>query len=214
MKKKSANIQTFEPTNAKRIVNLFACRTYFSFLHLPFFLLLFLFSCGESTPKNIPQSTIEVKKSENEDDLLVSLAADLISNPRTQTEKDKNIILNYAMDEGIELQSTTTGLYYQMIEKGTGEYAQWGDWVKVNYKGYTLDGKVFDSSYKKGKPIEFYIGNMISGWNEGLQMMKPSGKAFFLVPSTLAYGKKGLPGIILPNTTLAFEVELLEARKK
>ena len=118
------------------------------------------------------------------------------------------------MDEGIELKSTDSGLYYQMIEEGTGKNAEWGDWVTVNYKGYTLDGKVFDSSYKRGKSIEFYVGNMISGWNEGLQLMKPSGKAFFLVPSGLAYGEKGSPNLIPPHTTLAFEVELVSITKK
>jgi len=182
--------------------------------YLLFLLTILLYACGNAPPKNAPKDTIEIKKSENEDDLLFSMAGELIANPRTQAEKDKNTIINYMMDEGIELQSTESGLYYQMIETGMGENADWGDWVKVNYKGYTLDGKVFDSSYKRGKSIEFYIGNMIAGWNEGLQLMKPGGKAFFIVPSGLAYKEKGLSTIIPPNTTLAFEVELLAAGKK
>ncbi len=180
-----------------------------------FFVLSFLcFSCGNAPPKNAPKDTIEIKKSANEDDLLFSMAGELIANPRTQAEKDKNTIINYMMDEGIELKSTESGLYYQMIAEGSGKNAEWGDWVKVNYKGYTLDGKVFDSSYKRGKSIEFYVGNMIAGWNEGLQLMQPGGKAFFVVPSGLAYGEKGFKSIIPPNTTLAFEVELVEAGKK
>lgn len=182
--------------------------------HFLFPLSFLCFSCGNATPKNAPKDTIEIKKSENEDDLLFSMAGELIGNPRTQAEKDKNTIINYMMDEGIELKSTESGLYYQMIEEGIGKKAEWGDWVTVNYKGYTLDGKVFDSSYKRGKSIEFYIGNMIAGWNEGLQLMKPGGKAFFVVPSGLAYKEKGLSSIIPPNTTLAFEVELVEAGKK
>ena len=183
-------------------------------VYLFFLLSIFFFSCGNSTPKNAPKDTIEIQKSENEDDLLFSMAGELIANPRTQAEKDKNTIINYMMDEGIELQSTESGLYYQMIEEGTGKNAEWADWVKVNYKGYTLDGEIFDSSYKRGKSIEFYIGNMIPGWNEGLQLMKPGGKAFFVVPSGLAYGEKGFKKIIPPHTTLAFEVELVEAGKK
>jgi FKBP-type peptidyl-prolyl cis-trans isomerase len=175
---------------------------------------LSLYACGDSKPKTPLKDTVEVKKSENEDNLLVDLASQLIAYPQNQAEKDKNLIINYMMDEGIELQSTESGLYYQMIEEGTGNNAAWADWVTVNYKGYTLDGKVFDSSYKKGKPLEFYIGNMIEGWNEGLQLMKPGGKAFFIVPSGLAYGPKGLLDIIPPNTTLAFEVELLAATQK
>ena len=170
------------------------------------------FACGNSAPA--PKDTVEVKKSANEDDLLFSIASELIANPRTQAEKDKNTIINYILDEGVELKPTGTGLYHQMIAEGTGKNAEWGDWVTVNYKGYTLDGKVFDSSYKRGKSIEFYIGNMIAGWNEGLQLMKPGGKAFFVVPSELAYGEKGFKSIIPPHTTLAFEVELVEAKKK
>ena len=180
---------------------------------LPFALLLL--SCGNASPsKQPPKDSIEIKKSANEEDLLLSAASDLVANPRTQAEKDKNSIINYMMDQGIELQSTNSGLYYQIIEEGTGKNVEWGDWVKVHYKGYTLDGKVFDSSYKKGKPIEFYVGNMIAGWNEGLELMKPGGKAFLVVPSGLAYKEKGLLDIIPPNTTLAFEVELLSATKK
>jgi len=182
-------------------------------MRLILFAFLFtLMACGNSTPA--PKDTVEVKKSANEDDLLFSIASELIANPRTQAEKDKNTIINYIMDEGIELKSTDSGLYYQMIEEGEGKNAAWGDWVTVNYKGYTLDGKVFDSSYKRGKSIEFYIGNMISGWNEGLQLMKPGGKAFFVVPSGLAYGEKGFPNLIPPHTTLAFEVELVAITKK
>ncbi|MEM6316742.1 MAG: FKBP-type peptidyl-prolyl cis-trans isomerase [Bacteroidota bacterium] len=177
------------------------------------YFLLFLLACGNSQPPPT-ESTVQVQVAENEDDLLVSLASELISNPRTQAEKDKNALLNYMMDKGIALTPTESGLYYQMIEEGTGEMAVWGDWVTVNYKGYTLDGKVFDSSYKKGKPIQFYIGNMIAGWNEGLELMRAGGKALFLVPSGLAYGEKGFPNVIEPNTPLAFEVELLKIEQK
>jgi len=181
---------------------------------LLYFLPLYIFclACGNSAPA--PKDTVEVKKSENEDDLLFSIASELIADPKTQAEKDKNTIINYILDEGIELKSTDSGLYYQMIEEGTGKNAAWGDWVTVNYEGYTLDGKVFDSSYKRGKSIEFYVGNMIGGWNEGLQLMKPGGKAFFVVPSGLAYGEKGFPNLIPPHTTLAFEVELVNITQK
>ena len=86
-------------------------------LILPLFLstLFLLFSCQSSTPKNAPKDTIEVQKSANEEDLLFAMAGELIANPRTQAEKDKNTIINYMMDEGIELKSTESGLYYQMI---------------------------------------------------------------------------------------------------
>lgn len=180
---------------------------------LPLLIVALFSSCQNSKPTT-PQDTIKVKKSEDENSLLFALAAELIPNPTTQSEKDKNVIINYVMDNGIEVQSTSTGIYYQLIEEGTGALAKWGDWVTVNYKGYTLDGQVFDSSYKKGKPIEFYIGNMIAGWNEGLELLRPGGKALFLIPSALGYGEKGFRKAIPPNTVLAFEVELLAVTQK
>ena len=75
-------------------------------------MLLILWSCQSSTPKETPQDTIEVQKSKNEEDLLLTMAGELIANHRTQAEKDTNTIINYLMDEGIELESTTSGLYY------------------------------------------------------------------------------------------------------
>ena len=172
---------------------------------------LFLTACNS---KPTPQHTVAVKKAANEDELLFSLASELIPNPTTQAEKDKNTIINYVMDQGIEVQATSSGLYYQIIEAGEGTPAKWGDWVTAHYKGYTLDGKVFDTSYKKGKPLEFYIGNMIPGWNEGMELMRPGSKALFLIPSALAYGEKGFKKDIPPNTVLAFEVELLNVQQK
>jgi len=180
-------------------------------IRLLLFSFLFLTACNS---KPVPQHKVEVKKSADEDQLLFSLASELISNPTTQAEKDKNTIINYVMDQGIEVQSSPSGLYYQIIEAGEGEPAKWGDWVKVHYKGYTLDGKVFDSSYKKGKALEFYIGNLTPGWNEGMELMRSGGKALFLIPSALAYGEKGFREIIPPNTVLAFELELLNVDRR
>ncbi len=150
----------------------------------------------------------------NEDDLLLRLSSELVDNPQTQNDKDKNAIINYALDQSIEVQAAPSGLYYQIIEEGEGKHAKWGDYVTAHYKGYTLDGKVFDSSYQRNEPMQFYIGNMIKGWNEGLALLKPKGKAIFLVPSHLAYGEKGLGKVVAPNTPLAFEVELLKVEQK
>jgi len=150
----------------------------------------------------------------NEDDLLLRLSSELVDNPQTQSDKDKNAIINYALDKSIEVQTAPSGLYYQIIEAGEGDKAKWGDYVTAHYKGYTLDGKVFDSSFQRNKPMQFYIGNMIKGWNEGLALLKPKGKAIFLVPSHLAYGTEGLGKVVAPNTPLVFEVELLKVEKK
>ena len=179
---------------------------------LSFLLIASLLAC--TTTPSPPPPKVEVQKSADEDNLLMSLAGELIANPKTQAEKDQNILINYIMDQGIEVKRTPTGLFYQIIEEGQGTKAKWGDWVTVHYKGYTLDGKEFDSSYKRKAPIEFYIGNMIPGWNEGLEFLAPGGKALFLIPSALAYGEKGFPGFIGPNTVLAFEVALIKVEQK
>ena len=187
---------------------------FIDWILLPFFAACLLISCGEAPQQSATTQTVVVQKADDEDDLLVSLAADLVANPRTQAERDNNAILNYLMDEGIAMQRTPSGFYYQIIEPGAGDLIEWGDWLSVHYRGYTLDGKEVDSSYKKGKPLDFYVGNMVPGWNEGLQLLRPGSKAFFVLPSHLAYGEKGYPNVIPPHTVLAFELEILSVEKR
>jgi FKBP-type peptidyl-prolyl cis-trans isomerase len=84
--------------------------------------------------------------------------------------------------------------------------------VKVNYRGTLLDGTEFDSSYKRNEPIEFPLNGVIPGWTEGLQLIKPGGKIRLFIPSNLAYGPRGAGGVIGPDETLIFDVELLEVK--
>lgn len=105
---------------------------------------------------------------------------------------------------------TASGMVYTSLTEGKGESPKATDIVKVNYRGTLIDGKEFDSSYKRGKPLEFKLDNVIKCWGEGLQMMKPGGKAKLVCPPNLAYGENGAGEMILPGATLAFEVELLE----
>ena len=114
---------------------------------------------------------------------------------------------------------TQKGLFFLIEEEGEGDLLKWGDKISANYKGQFLDGKVFDSTDSKGEPMSFFIGNMIDGWNEGLQLLRPRGKAIFLVPSALAYGEDGLKdrkerSIIPENTVLRFDIEVVEKLKK
>ncbi len=104
---------------------------------------------------------------------------------------------------------TASGLQYKVDKKGSGPKPKASDTVQVNYEGSLLDGTVFDSSYKRGKPATFPLSGVIPGWSEALQLMPVGSKYTFWIPSKLAYGERGA-GPIGPNSTLKFEVELLK----
>jgi FKBP-type peptidyl-prolyl cis-trans isomerase FkpA len=108
--------------------------------------------------------------------------------------------------------TTRSGLVYQSLKEGTGASPAASDVVKVNYRGTLADGKEFDSSYKRGEPAEFPLNRVIPCWTEGVQMMKPGGKARLTCPPSIAYGSRGAGGVIPPNATLQFEIELLSVR--
>ena len=106
-----------------------------------------------------------------------------------------------------------SGLQYKVLKEGTGEIPKATDKVKVNYKGTLIDGKEFDSSYKLQKPAIFQVNKVIPGWTEALQLMKVGSKWEVFIPAGLAYGKRGSPPMIGPNSTLIFEIELVSIEK-
>ena len=108
---------------------------------------------------------------------------------------------------------TETGLLYKFEVDNQSKKPETGKKVKVHYKGMLLDGTVFDSSYKRNQPYEFTlgIGQVIKGWDEGISLLGVGDKASFIIPSDLAYGESGAGGVIPPNTTLVFEVELISS---
>jgi FKBP-type peptidyl-prolyl cis-trans isomerase len=111
--------------------------------------------------------------------------------------------------EGV--QTTASGLQYEVVEMGTGPRPQETDQVKVHYTGKLIDGSVFDSSVERGQPATFPVNRVIPGWVEGLQLMPVGSKFKFHIPSELGYGAGGAPGgAIPPNSVLVFDVELLE----
>ncbi len=113
--------------------------------------------------------------------------------------------------ESQETITTKSGLQYTCIKEGTGAIPKSNDTVRVNYRGTLQNGRVFDSSYKYGGPIEFQLGTVIKCWTEGLQMMKVGGKAILVCPPNIAYGDEG-SGSVPRFATLTFEVELVDIK--
>lgn len=109
-----------------------------------------------------------------------------------------------------EVVTTPSGLQYEVLEEGNGPQPQASDQVKVHYTGRLIDGTVFDSSVERGEPATFGVTQVIPGWVEALQLMKAGSKWRLHIPSNLAYGPQGAGGVIGPNSTLIFDVELLE----
>jgi FKBP-type peptidyl-prolyl cis-trans isomerase len=110
--------------------------------------------------------------------------------------------------------TTDSGLKYEDLKEGTGEAAKKGDTVEVHYTGWLTDGKKFDSSHDRKQPFSFKLGagRVIKGWDEGVAGMKVGGKRKLTIPPELGYGKRGAGGVIPPDATLIFEVELLKIK--
>lgn len=107
---------------------------------------------------------------------------------------------------------TPSGMVHRVLTEGKGASPKETDVVRVHYKGTFPDGKEFDSSYKRGEPTEFPLNRVIKCWTEGVQRMKVGGKAKLTCPPSMAYGEKGAGGVIPPNATLQFEVELISIK--
>lgn len=112
------------------------------------------------------------------------------------------------------LQTSPSGLQYTIDEPGTGAQPQPGQMVSVHYTGWLTDGTKFDSSHDRGRPIEFPLGQgrVIKGWDEGIAAMRVGEKRTLVIPPVLGYGARGASGVIPPNATLVFKVELVGAR--
>ena len=170
--------------------------------------LLTIFGCSDSidqTPPPAPPTEVSAT------DLTARLAAHFIKEPKTQPEKDQNALVGYAIDQNLNVKRTNSGLYYLIIEEGNGSSPTSTSKIKAHYEGKFLDGSIFDSSYQRGKPLDFQLKQVIRGWQEALQLLKPGGKGVFLIPSRIGYGTKGFQNEIPPNTPLIFTVELLKS---
>ena len=143
-------------------------------------------------------------------DMMAKQAAAKKATGEKNAAEGKKYLAENKAKEGVK--TTASGLQYKVLKEGTGPSPKATETVKVNYRGTTIDGTEFDSSYKRGEPATFPVNRVIKGWTEALQLMKPGGKYKLFIPSNLAYGPGGAGGDIGPNATLIFEVELLSAK--
>jgi FKBP-type peptidyl-prolyl cis-trans isomerase FkpA len=140
--------------------------------------------------------------------------------PAEQAKMDDQLIQDYLNKNSIKATKTPSGMYYVITRKGLGPNAKPGNKVSMNYTGKTLDGTVFDSNTDPSKghvrPFEFNLGagQVIKGWDEGVQLLNMGCKATFFLPSALAYGERGFGASIPPNAVLMFDVEMLSIDKK
>jgi len=143
---------------------------------------------------------------------LLCLAALACTLPFASAQTANGTPAAVAKDKGAV--TTASGLVYASIKEGKGPSPASIDTVKVHYRGTFLDGKEFDSSYKRNEPTSFPLNRVIPCWTEGVQRMKVGGKAKLTCPPSIAYGERGAGGVIPPNATLQFEIELLEIAGK
>lgn len=149
------------------------------------------------------QEVMQTYMIRKQDEMQKKLEAQAVANKQA----GETFLAQNAKKEGVK--TTASGLQYKVITEGKGTSPKASDVVMVNYEGRLIDGTVFDSSYERGELVEFPLNQVIPGWTEGLQLMKPGAKYEFYIPSDLAYGESGNPDIE-PNSTLIFTVELLD----
>jgi FKBP-type peptidyl-prolyl cis-trans isomerase len=146
--------------------------------------------------------------------VLTTFEKDMTQKVQASAQKNKTEGEKFLADnkkkEGVK--TTASGLQYKVLKEGSGPQPQGSDVVTVNYRGTLIDGTEFDSSYKRGQPATFPLTGVIKGWTEGLQLMKVGSKYQLFIPSNLAYGERQMGPDIGPDSTLTFEVELLDVK--
>lgn len=128
-----------------------------------------------------------------------------------QKQRGEAFLSENKKKEGIK--TLPSGLQYKIIKAGTGKKPKSNDTVTVNYRGMLIDGTEFDSSFRRGQPATFPVSGVIPGWTEAMQLMAEGAKWELFVPPNLAYGERGAGGLIGPNATLIFEVELISVQE-
>ena len=174
---------------------------------------IFLISCGNTRTEQIILPEFNIPQI-SEDILVSRLSGHYVSDASSKEENQKNEIINLAIDRKWDLDRTESGILFRIESPGQPLKGRWGDKVKVHYQGYFVDLEKFDSSIDRKKALQFYVGNMIPGWNEALTMLGEGGHGIFLIPAYLAYGEDGFQDIVEPDQHLIFQIKLLEIIEK
>src|SRR6266542_5038397 len=147
-------------------------------------------------------------------DVMAQFEKDMEQKQKQAGEKNKTEGAKFLEDNKKKpgVKTTASGLQYKVIKDGTGAQPKATDMVTVNYRGTLIDGTEFDSSYKRGQPATFPVNGVIKGWTEALQLMKVGSKYQLFIPADLAYGERSVSPDLAANSTLIFEVELLDAK--
>lgn len=183
-------------------------------LTVSFYLLLFLLtSCGAPNPEKVEKPVGE-QRATIEARLINELSPD-----EDRPGRERNAIINKAIDKVWDLHAAPEGYFYEIINTGEGSPAMMWDAVKIHYQGNYLDGQVFDDSRKRGQKLAFKVGQMIPAWNYGLQRLAPGGRMRIIAPSELAYGENGLVAangdtLVKAHQVLIFELDGLEITER
>ena len=175
----------------------------------PLLIVLIISACNSSSSKTSKTEPAKEETKIPEGPLAQKLYANYHSDPKTVDQIDENKLIEYAVTNNIDVTRSNSGLYYKITNVSDQPFYTRSSQVTAHYRGTTLDGKEFDSSYSRGEPMTFMPQQMIPAWQEALAMMNAGSSATLLVPSKIAYGSKGFPGYIEPNTPLVFTFECL-----
>jgi hypothetical protein len=173
------------------------------------FLVTLLVSACHGGKKPVDQTVISLIPMVSEEELVIRCAPWFIDSLEQPGEIQHNEVINLIIDRHWDLQMSESALFYHIIRPGDGPAVAWGDRLVVHYTVYDTNLQPLDSSHKRRTPFEFYLGNVIQGWNEGLPLIRTGGRILLLIPAYKAYGEEGLKDLIPPGSHLLFDIEIL-----